>query len=174
MNAGRNTELPFHVLDVIIHSFLRDIENLADLPVGFTRSNPLQAFDLAIGQTHIVFIVVSHEHTQIVVANPLQWGTQAPPNASFAVAGAAAKSPMPPRRSCLTADADLEDAIVPTFQSQASIRKNMVYGVIPVQAGCYEHTAIDIQRHQIQAKHPSRRSGLTDRARAAHTLCSQA
>jgi hypothetical protein len=23
--------------------------------------------------------VVSHEHTQIVVADPLQWGTQAPP-----------------------------------------------------------------------------------------------
>ncbi len=76
-----NTKFPLSVFNVIIRGILRDIENLADLPVGFSRSNPLQAFDLTIGQTHIVIVVVSHELTQIVVADPLQRRTQAPLNA---------------------------------------------------------------------------------------------
>ena len=52
LDAGSDAQFPFHVLDVKVHGFIRNVQYLADLPIRLSVGNPLEDFDLPCGQVH--------------------------------------------------------------------------------------------------------------------------
>ncbi len=50
LHARRDAKFPFGPFNRVMHGFLADRQNLANLPIGFTGRDPVQAFAFPLGQ----------------------------------------------------------------------------------------------------------------------------